>query len=176
MPDFLAIAQDPRIIAAVHHHCDEWCDYCPVTTRCLAFRCMAEFRRQHGRSQADRPFTSIEAAVAFTRDLAAIDGTPTEELARFWPIHLANRASRPPTGFVGGVGVRGPPDPHHGGDGWRCRGRKAETLRPRARRRGDLLPREDLPKSGPRAHQPGEATLVGESAPVRAGCSSRLTQ
>jgi hypothetical protein len=77
---FLEIAGDPRIIPGVHHHCDEWCDYCPVTSRCLAFRCMAEFRRQHGRSDADPPFTSLDAAVAFTRELAAIDGTRTEEL------------------------------------------------------------------------------------------------
>lgn len=77
---FLAIARDPRIIPGVHQHCDEWCDYCPVTGRCLAFRCMAEFRRQHGQSRADPPFTSVEAAVTFTRELAAIEGTPTEEL------------------------------------------------------------------------------------------------
>jgi hypothetical protein len=77
---FLAIAKDPRIIPGVHQHCDEWCDYCPVTSRCLAFRCMAELRRQHGRSHADPPFTSMEEAVAFTRELAAIEGTPTEEL------------------------------------------------------------------------------------------------
>jgi len=77
---FLAIARDPRIIPGVHQHCDEWCDYCPVTGRCLAFRCMAEVRRHHGRSHPDPPFTSVEAAVAFTRDLAEIEGTPTEEL------------------------------------------------------------------------------------------------
>jgi hypothetical protein len=77
---FLAIARDPRIIPGVHQHCDEWCDYCPVTSRCLAFRCMAELRRQHGCSHAEPPFTSMDAAVAFTRELAAIEGTPTEEL------------------------------------------------------------------------------------------------
>jgi hypothetical protein len=77
---FLTIARDPAIIPGVHQHCDEWCDYCSVTSRCLAFRCMAEFRRQHGGSHADPPFTSMEAAVAFTRELAAIEGTPTEEL------------------------------------------------------------------------------------------------
>jgi hypothetical protein len=77
---FLAIASDPRIIPGVHRHCDEWCDYCPVTSRCLAFRCMADYRRQEGRSHAAPPFPSLEAAVTFTRELAAIDGTPTEEL------------------------------------------------------------------------------------------------
>jgi hypothetical protein len=39
---FLAIAKDPTIIPGVHHHCDEWCDYCLVTNRCLAFRCTVE--------------------------------------------------------------------------------------------------------------------------------------
>ena len=77
---FLAIARDPRIIPGVHHYCDEWCDYCPVTSRCLAFRCMAEFRRQHGRPHADPPFASMEEAITFTRELAVIDGTPTDEL------------------------------------------------------------------------------------------------
>jgi hypothetical protein len=77
---FLAIARDPRLIPGVHQHCDEWCNYCPLTSRCLAFRCLAEFRRQHGRSHTDPPFTSVEAAVVFTRELAAIEGTPTEEM------------------------------------------------------------------------------------------------
>ena len=34
---FLAIAKDPTIIPGVHHHCDEWCDCCLVTNRCLEF-------------------------------------------------------------------------------------------------------------------------------------------
>ena len=41
---FLAIAKDPTIIPGVHHHCDEWCDYCLVTNRCLAFKCTDEHR------------------------------------------------------------------------------------------------------------------------------------
>jgi hypothetical protein len=77
---FLTIARDPAIIHGVHHHCDEWCDYCPVTSRCLAFRCMAEFRRQHGRSDVGVPFANMEEAIAFTRELAAIEGTRTDEL------------------------------------------------------------------------------------------------
>src|SRR4029079_12474225 len=77
---YLIIARDPAIIPGVHHHCDEWCDYCPVTRRCLVFRCIAEFRRQHGRSDAGIPFVNIEEAIAFTRELAAIEGTRTDEL------------------------------------------------------------------------------------------------
>ena len=77
---FLAVAQDPVIIPAVHHYCDEWCDYCPVTKRCLAFRCTAEFRKTKGRRDGDATFASMDEAVEFTRDLAAIEGTSTEEL------------------------------------------------------------------------------------------------
>jgi hypothetical protein len=36
---FLAIAKDPAIISGAHHHCDEWCDYCVVTARCLTLGC-----------------------------------------------------------------------------------------------------------------------------------------
>jgi hypothetical protein len=78
--DYLIIARDPAIIPGVHHHCDEWCDYCPVTRRCLVFRCLTEFRRQHGRSDASIPFVNLEEAIAFTRELAAIEGTRTDEL------------------------------------------------------------------------------------------------
>ena len=77
---FLAVAQDPAIIPAVHHYCDEWCDYCPVTRRCLAFRCTAEFRKTKGRRDGDATFASMDEAVEFTRDLAAIEGTSTEAL------------------------------------------------------------------------------------------------
>lgn len=77
---FLVIAQDPRIIHGVHHHCDEWCDYCPVTDRCLAFRCTAEFRKQRGRRDGQETFVSLDEAVAFTRELAAVEGLDTPEL------------------------------------------------------------------------------------------------
>jgi hypothetical protein len=77
---FLAIAQDPTIIPGVHHHCDEWCDYCPVAARCLEFRCTAAFRRQHRRRDADPTFVSMDEAIGFTRELAALDGSSTEEL------------------------------------------------------------------------------------------------
>jgi len=77
---FLAIARDPSTIPGVHHYCDEWCDYCPVTARCLAFRCTAEFRRRHRRRQGDATFASIEEAVAFTREVSALDGSSTGEL------------------------------------------------------------------------------------------------
>ncbi len=77
---FLEIAKDPRIIPGVHHHCDEWCHYCPVTQRCLTFRCTEEFRKEHRRAEDDPTFASMAEAIAFTRTIAAIEGTSTAEL------------------------------------------------------------------------------------------------
>ena len=64
---FLAIAKDPTIIPGVHHHCDEWCDYCLVTHRCLAFRCTAERRRRQVLADEEPTFRSLDEAVSFTR-------------------------------------------------------------------------------------------------------------
>lgn len=77
---FLAIAKDPAIIPGVHHHCDDWCDDCAVTARCLAFRCTAVFRNEHGRADGQPTFRSIEEVVAFTRAVAEVEGTSTPEL------------------------------------------------------------------------------------------------
>lgn len=77
---FLAIAKDPIVIPGVHHHCDEWCDYCPVTNRCLTFRCAAEFRKRHGRAAGEPLFESMDEAVGFTRDVAAAEGMSTAAL------------------------------------------------------------------------------------------------
>jgi hypothetical protein len=36
---FIKAMLDPQMIAGVYNTCDQWCTYCPVTARCLAFRC-----------------------------------------------------------------------------------------------------------------------------------------
>jgi hypothetical protein len=77
---FLAIARDPRIIPGVHHYCDDWCDYCPVTQRCLAFRCAAEVQRDRGGDPSRPKFDDIEDAIAFTREIAATEGASTDAL------------------------------------------------------------------------------------------------
>jgi hypothetical protein len=97
-PRFLAIAKDPTIIPGVHHYCDEWCDYCGVTRRCLAFRCSAEWRKQHGLSPADPPFASMNEAARFTRELVEAEGIRTAELDRMLanPADLADRVTSDP--------------------------------------------------------------------------------
>lgn len=34
-----ALARDPALISGIYDTCDQWCMYCPLTDRCLAFRC-----------------------------------------------------------------------------------------------------------------------------------------
>jgi len=77
---FVAIARNPRIIPRVHHYCDEWCDYCPVTERCLEFLCTEAFREARGKEADEETFASMDEAVAFTRQLCAIEGVRTDEL------------------------------------------------------------------------------------------------
>jgi hypothetical protein len=77
---FVAIARNPRIIPRVHHYCDEWCDYCPVTERCLEFLCTKAFREARGKQADEETFASMEEAIAFTRQLCAIEGVRTDEL------------------------------------------------------------------------------------------------
>lgn len=38
---FVDAALDPNLIDGVYLHCNQWCMYCPVTARCLAFKCRA---------------------------------------------------------------------------------------------------------------------------------------
>lgn len=79
-PRFVEIAADPNLIPGVYNYCDQWCTYCPVTGRCLAFRCLKD--REH-RSAGDI-FTDMAASVneviAFTRDVVAAEGGSTPEL------------------------------------------------------------------------------------------------
>lgn len=77
---FAAIASDPRLIPGVHHYCDEWCTYCEVTERCLAFRCTEEWRKERSRTADEPPFATRAEAIAFTRQLAEVEGASTEEL------------------------------------------------------------------------------------------------
>jgi hypothetical protein len=70
---FLEIARDARLIPGVHHYCDEWCDRCPHTRRCLAFRCEAAYRKLKGRNGGEPTFRSTREASDFARQLAAVE-------------------------------------------------------------------------------------------------------
>jgi hypothetical protein len=77
---FIEVARDPRVIPGVHHYCDEWCDCCAVTARCLAFRCSEIHRKSKGLAVGVPLFESQDEMVKFTRALAAAEGRSTGEL------------------------------------------------------------------------------------------------
>lgn len=70
---FAELARDPNLIAGVHRCCDEWCEMCPVTDRCLAFRCTAAYRRETGRRPDEPTFRSGREAATFAAWLAAAE-------------------------------------------------------------------------------------------------------
>lgn len=41
----LALATDPSLVPGIYNGCDQWCQYCPATARCLAFRGRQERER-----------------------------------------------------------------------------------------------------------------------------------
>ena len=63
-------------IPDVHLYCDDWCDYCPVTARCVAVRIRRVWEKRRGPGSP----RSMEDMVAFTREVAAVTGRPTPGL------------------------------------------------------------------------------------------------
>jgi hypothetical protein len=77
----IELAADPNLIPGVYNACDQWCDYCPVTARCLSFRW-----------QLDRPacvdpragqMTALRESMARLRDFYEAEGLqPPEDMLR----------------------------------------------------------------------------------------------
>jgi len=77
---FIAAAQDPGIVPGVHHYCDEWCHYCPMTRRCLAFKCLQIHRALRARASHDPDYLDLEEAAEVTRLIRVAEGSSTEDL------------------------------------------------------------------------------------------------
>ncbi len=63
------------LVPGIYEHCDQWCSYCPVTSRCLAYRRMKAREEQFG-----IPFRNVEEIIEFTREVTAEEGRSTPEL------------------------------------------------------------------------------------------------
>jgi hypothetical protein len=62
-PAFVRMALDPSLIKGVYNGCDQWCMYCPVTARCLVYRCdqqMVEGKTNVYKSLAERLHEGME--------------------------------------------------------------------------------------------------------------------
>jgi hypothetical protein len=78
-PAFVQVALDPSLIKGIYDACDQWCMYCPVTERCLAYRCNPDIRsgkQDIHRSLADRLYEGM----TFLKGLCDAEGRPTADL------------------------------------------------------------------------------------------------
>jgi hypothetical protein len=78
-PSFVQVALDPTLIKGIYDACDQWCMYCPMTQRCLAYRCNPEIKggkQNIYRSLADR----LYEGVTFLKKLCVAEERPTPEL------------------------------------------------------------------------------------------------
>jgi hypothetical protein len=75
-PIFNQAPLDPTIIKGIYNTCDQWCMYCPATTRCLAYRSSPAI--QSGAQDLNKQLAErlYEGLVSFKR-LNNAEGTPT---------------------------------------------------------------------------------------------------
>jgi hypothetical protein len=96
MPDVRLIeaAQDPTLVPGIYNTCDQWCDYCPATSRCLAFR----LSPPHGdrRDIYEDIKNAMRASMVFLKDCHEAEGlTPPEELLRLLAAAATPAAAEP---------------------------------------------------------------------------------
>jgi hypothetical protein len=95
LPIFNQVSLDPTLIKGVYNTCDQWCMYCPVTARCLAYRCSPEIRSGRQdiyKSLADRLYEGM----TFIKQLHDAEGRPTPELDAMLADDPRARNSVPP--------------------------------------------------------------------------------
>jgi hypothetical protein len=73
-PTLLQLASDPTLIKGIHEACDQWCMYCGVTHRCLAFRCAGVEDENPVWDTCSDDFTHVMDGVVFLKDLAEVEG------------------------------------------------------------------------------------------------------
>jgi hypothetical protein len=75
---FVQLATDPNLIPGVYNACDQWCDYCPVTDRCLAFKCQPP---QGGGNIYDNIADAMRASMILLKNCHDAEGLqPPEKL------------------------------------------------------------------------------------------------
>ena len=76
---FAELASDPNLIPGVYNGCDQWCDYCPVTARCLAFKCQPKC----GCDAYDNIADAMRASMILLKNCHEAEGLkPPERLLR----------------------------------------------------------------------------------------------
>jgi hypothetical protein len=81
---FLTIARDPRIVPGIYRYCDQWCEHCGATERCLLFKCRQDSGyRGKGRNRPEgrRAAEEIELARQLDAFTPSTDETKSFEHA-----------------------------------------------------------------------------------------------
>ena len=68
----VALARDETLIPGVHERCDQWCMYCPITDRCLAFRCTGGEGGVW--NPCDTSDECVDEGIVFLKKLADVEG------------------------------------------------------------------------------------------------------
>ena len=95
---FVQAILDPTVIRGIYNTCDQWCIYCPATSRCLAYRC-----RPDGAADQDPQeiYSNIAArmdeGMRLLKELNAAEGRTVPELDELLAGHLRTPASWTPT-------------------------------------------------------------------------------
>lgn len=80
---FVAAVLDRTLIPHVYDTCDQWCTYCPVTSRCLAYRCRPEGASPHGRQEIyENIGARLHESLIAVRDVQQADGFVDPEIER----------------------------------------------------------------------------------------------
>lgn len=72
--DLVELARDPTLIKGIHEACDQWCAYCPVTARCLAFRASGATTERAVRDPCGEGFQGVAAGMLLLKALAQVEG------------------------------------------------------------------------------------------------------
>lgn len=79
-PRFVQLASDPNLIPGVYNYCDQWCSYCALTARCLAYRCSKDRENRHAGDIFKDLAENLNELITFSRDVVQADGGSTTEL------------------------------------------------------------------------------------------------
>jgi hypothetical protein len=72
--ELIAIARDPSLIPGIHEACDQWCEYCPATARCLAYRASRTTMRNAVWDPCGEGLQGVAAGMMMLKALAQVEG------------------------------------------------------------------------------------------------------
>ena len=94
-PIFNQVCLDPTLVKGIYNTCDQWCMYCPATTRCLAYRCSPDIqsgKRDIYRSLADRLYEGMTVM----KQLCDAEGRSSPELDEMFANDPRKQTTAPP--------------------------------------------------------------------------------